>query len=253
MLILEGAQAGLSWVTILQSARRTGRRSTASTRASRPLRREEVRGAARRPGHRAQPAQDPRHGKNARAFLDVQEEFGSFDAYIWGFVGGTPIVNRRGRWARSREDAGIRRDQQGPEAARIQVRRLDHLLRVHAGHGHGERPPRGLPEPEGRRSRENKETGLTEHIDPRVPQGGLSQLRSATDTALSDSTVHALLATAARRWPERDAAVFVDQGLRLRWREFRAEVEAAAAGLKALGLRRATASASGRRTAPNGC
>jgi DNA-3-methyladenine glycosylase I len=31
---------------------------------------------------------------NARAFLKVAEEFGNFDAYIWGFVGGTPIVNR---------------------------------------------------------------------------------------------------------------------------------------------------------------
>ena len=33
--------------------------------------------------------------QNAREFLRVQEEFGSFDAYIWGFVGGKPIVNRR--------------------------------------------------------------------------------------------------------------------------------------------------------------
>jgi DNA-3-methyladenine glycosylase I len=32
--------------------------------------------------------------RNARAFLEVQEEFGSFDTYIWGFVGGRPIVNR---------------------------------------------------------------------------------------------------------------------------------------------------------------
>ena len=32
--------------------------------------------------------------KNARAFLDVQKEFGSFDAYIWRFTGGSPIVNR---------------------------------------------------------------------------------------------------------------------------------------------------------------
>jgi DNA-3-methyladenine glycosylase I len=33
--------------------------------------------------------------KNARAFLAVQEEFGSFDAYCWRFVGGKPLVNRR--------------------------------------------------------------------------------------------------------------------------------------------------------------
>jgi DNA-3-methyladenine glycosylase I len=34
-------------------------------------------------------------GRNARAFLAIQKEFGSFDAYVWGFVGGHPRVNRR--------------------------------------------------------------------------------------------------------------------------------------------------------------
>lgn len=37
--------------------------------------------------------------RNARAFLEVQEEFGSFDAYIWGFVGGRPLVNKWRRMA----------------------------------------------------------------------------------------------------------------------------------------------------------
>jgi len=80
---------------------------------------------------------------------------------------------------------------------------------------------------------------MTEHtdIDPRVPHGGLSQVRGATDVALSDSTVHALLAVAARRWPERDAVVFVDQQLRFTWQQLLDEVEAAAAGLWALGVR----------------
>ena len=36
--------------------------------------------------------------RNARAFLAVQEEFGSFDAYLWGFVGGRPVVNK---WRRT--------------------------------------------------------------------------------------------------------------------------------------------------------
>ena len=78
---------------------------------------------------------------------------------------------------------------------------------------------------------------MTEHLDPRVPHGGLSQVRGATDVPLSDSTVHALLAAAARRWPERDAAVFVDQRLRFTWQQLLDEVEAAAAGLWALGVR----------------
>ena len=79
---------------------------------------------------------------------------------------------------------------------------------------------------------------MTEHVVPRVPQGGLSQVRGETDVALSDSTVHALLAAAARRWPERDAAVFVAQGVRVTWRELLDEAEAVAAGLWALGVRR---------------
>ena len=94
---------------------------------------------------------------------------------------------------------------------------------------------------------------MTERIDPRVPQNGLSQVCGATDVALSDSTVHARLAAAARRWPERDAAVFVDQRLRFTWRQLLDEVEVAAAGLWVFGCGAATASASGRRTAPNGC
>jgi fatty-acyl-CoA synthase len=79
---------------------------------------------------------------------------------------------------------------------------------------------------------------MMEPMDPRVPQAGLSQVRGATDVALSDSTVHALLATAARRWPDRDAAVFVQQRLRFTWQQLLDEVEAAAAGLWALGARR---------------
>ena len=74
--------------------------------------------------------------------------------------------------------------------------------------------------------------------DPRVPQGGLSHVRGATDGALSRLTVHALLAQAARRWPQRDAAVFVEQQLRYTWQQLHYEVEAAAAGLCALGVRR---------------
>jgi fatty-acyl-CoA synthase len=74
--------------------------------------------------------------------------------------------------------------------------------------------------------------------DPRVPRGGVSQVRGLVDGELSRSTVHALLAEAARRWPARDAAVFALQGLRWTWQQLHDEVEAAAAGLWALGVRR---------------
>ncbi len=100
-LILEGAQAGLSWITILR----------------------------KRPAYRVafdhfEPARIARYGTgkiesllqdagivrnrlkvqaavtNARKFLDVQEEFGSFDAFIWRFVDGAP---RQNRWRAHRE------------------------------------------------------------------------------------------------------------------------------------------------------
>lgn len=93
-LILEGAQAGLSWSTILK--RREGYRN-----AFADFNPEEV---ARFDEAKVQELkQDPeiiRHElkirsaiSNARHFLDIQNEFGSFDTYVWTFVEGEPIVN----------------------------------------------------------------------------------------------------------------------------------------------------------------
>lgn len=94
MLILEGAQAGLSWITILR--RRDGYRRAFDdfdpaivatydeAKVDQLLQdtgiirnRAKVRSAV----------------NNARRFLEVQNEFGSFDAYIWRFVDGKPIIN----------------------------------------------------------------------------------------------------------------------------------------------------------------
>jgi hypothetical protein len=74
-----------------------------------------------------------------RPFLAAQKEFGSFDAYIWQFVGGKPLVNKR-RLGRKTSGAhvAIGRDEQGPEETRLQFRRIDHLLRLHAGYRNGE-------------------------------------------------------------------------------------------------------------------
>jgi fatty-acyl-CoA synthase len=79
---------------------------------------------------------------------------------------------------------------------------------------------------------------MTSAIDPRMPQGGLSHVHGLRDGTLSDATVHRLLAATAARWPARDAAVFVEQGLRLSWQQLLDEIEAAAAGLWTLGVRR---------------
>ena len=95
MLCLEGAQAGLSWLTIL-------RKREAYRRAFDGFDPEAMAryGAAKRK-RLMNDAGIVRnrlkiHGtvKNARAFLAVQQECGSFDAYIWRFVGGRPRVNR---------------------------------------------------------------------------------------------------------------------------------------------------------------
>lgn len=95
MISLEGAQAGLSWITILK--RREGYRAafdnfdahTVATYDETKIatllqdtgiirNRQKVRSVV----------------QNAQAFLRVQEEFGSFDTYIWQFIGGAPRINR---------------------------------------------------------------------------------------------------------------------------------------------------------------
>jgi len=95
-ITLEGAQAGLSWDTILR--KRDGyRRAFADF--------DPLKVARFTPARIEKLVEDPsivRHrGKiestvsNAKAFLAIQREFGSFDAYLWAFVDGRPVVTRR--------------------------------------------------------------------------------------------------------------------------------------------------------------
>lgn len=101
MLILEGAQAGLSWLTILrkrlafrqefdgfdpEKVARYGAAKVAELLANKGIIRNRAKIAAAI--------------GNAQAFLKVRDEFGSFDAYIWGFVGGEPKVNH---WQRAEQ------------------------------------------------------------------------------------------------------------------------------------------------------
>ena len=96
LLTLEGAQAGLSWSIVLakrenyrrafdefevEKISRYGAKKTAALLANAGIVRNRLKVAATI--------------QNARAFLAVQKEFGSFDRYVWQFVGGCPIVNRR--------------------------------------------------------------------------------------------------------------------------------------------------------------
>jgi DNA-3-methyladenine glycosylase I len=96
MLILEGAQAGLSWITILRK-RENYRRAFAGFDPRKVARFDARRKAALLLDAgivRNRLKIDSTIG-NARAFLKVQSELGSFDKYVWSFVGGRPLRRRR--------------------------------------------------------------------------------------------------------------------------------------------------------------
>lgn len=94
-LILEGAQAGLSWNTILNKREnyRTAFDGFDPTRVARYDRRR-IQQLLRNPGIVRNKLKIASTVENAKVFLRVQDEFGSFDAYVWQFVGGEPRVNK---------------------------------------------------------------------------------------------------------------------------------------------------------------
>jgi DNA-3-methyladenine glycosylase I len=94
-LTLEGAQAGLSWSTILKK-REAYRAAFARFDPARVARFDAHRRAAlmKNPGIVRNRLKIDSTVTNARAFLAVRKEFGSFDRYVWGFVDGAPIRNR---------------------------------------------------------------------------------------------------------------------------------------------------------------
>ena len=94
-LILEGAQAGLSWSTILRK-RQNYRQAFDGFDARKVAHYDDQRMAAllANPGIVRNRLKIHAAVKNAEAFLKVQREFGSFDAYVWGFVDGRAVQNR---------------------------------------------------------------------------------------------------------------------------------------------------------------
>jgi DNA-3-methyladenine glycosylase I len=98
LLTLEGAQAGLSWTTILR--KREGYRSAFEHfdpgRVAR-FNRRKIEGLLRDPSIVRNRLKIESTVNNAGRILEVQAELGSFDSYIWGFVGGAPIVGHRGK------------------------------------------------------------------------------------------------------------------------------------------------------------
>ena len=142
-LVLEGAQAGLSWLTILK--KRAGyRRLFAEFDVEKvarftPKRIEKI---LLDPGIVRNRAKVEATVRNARAFIAVQDEFGTFDNYIWGFVGGRPKVNK---WRRVEQlpattpisEACQRRSPQ----AGLPLRRADRLLLPPPSGRIDQRPP----------------------------------------------------------------------------------------------------------------
>jgi DNA-3-methyladenine glycosylase I len=95
-LILEGAQAGLSWDTILR--KRENYRAAFDNFDPKKISRydqRKIKALMANEGIVRNRLKILSAVKNAQAFLEVQKEFGSFDRYIWQFVGGKPNVNAR--------------------------------------------------------------------------------------------------------------------------------------------------------------
>jgi DNA-3-methyladenine glycosylase I len=94
-LTLEGAQAGLSWYTVLRKreAYRKAFSEFAPAKVARYGKRQ-LKSLLNNPGIIRNLQKIEAAINNAKRFLEVQQEFGSFDAYIWRFVGGKPIVHK---------------------------------------------------------------------------------------------------------------------------------------------------------------
>ena len=95
-ILLDAAQAGLSWLTVLKK-RENYRKAFDNFQPQKIARYSEKRilKLLDNPGIIRNRLKVRSAVRNAQAFLEVQKEFGSFDAYIWQFVGGKPIINSR--------------------------------------------------------------------------------------------------------------------------------------------------------------
>ena len=92
---LEGAQAGLSWATILKK-RENYRKLFNDFDVEKIARynKRKIESLLKNPGIIRNRLKVESTVSNARAFIDIQNEYGSFDSYIWRFTDGKPIVNR---------------------------------------------------------------------------------------------------------------------------------------------------------------
>lgn len=95
MLMLEGAQAGLSWITVLK--KREGYRKAFDNFDAKKVAKytdKKLEKLRENPNIIRNKLKIASARTNAKLFLELQKEFGSFDKYIWQFVGGKPIKNK---------------------------------------------------------------------------------------------------------------------------------------------------------------
>ncbi len=95
MLVLEGAQAGLSWITVLRK-RENYRKAFDNFDVNKVAKYSEkkIEKLLQNPGIIRNRLKVKSAVTNAQAFIKVQKEFGSFDKYIWQFVNNKPIINK---------------------------------------------------------------------------------------------------------------------------------------------------------------
>ena len=134
MLTLEGAQAGLSWSTILNK-REGYRRAFAGFDPAVVARfgAKDVERLLADPGIIRNRLKVESTVNNAARVLETQESDGSLDAYLWSFVDGKPDrQSLANRLADTGRDGPLEGDLEGPQAPRLPIRRADGDLRVHA-------------------------------------------------------------------------------------------------------------------------
>ena len=145
--MLEGFQAGLSWITILRKreAFRKAFRNFDPRKVAR-FTEEDIQRLLEDPGIVRSRAKIQATIEGARIYLAMQAAGEDFSRFAWSFVGWEGDTKQR---AGSGDDSAGRGDFQGAQEARIQVCRAYHRLRVDAGGGNGQRPRAGLLSAEG--------------------------------------------------------------------------------------------------------
>ena len=144
--ILDGFQAGLSWITILRR-RESFRKAFDHFEPAKIARYKPAKLAASDAGrrHHPQSRQDRSFSRPRRRPISRLQEQGGFSKYLWDFVDGAPIQNKfRTSGPNPGRDAALAQNLERFEAARLQILRPDDRLCVHAGGRHGQRSYRAL-------------------------------------------------------------------------------------------------------------